>query len=273
MNRHITEILINTYGIDISGFDESFVKKNILQRMDKTGCTDIATYSRLVSEHGPEAGQFLESLMISYTEFFRNPLSFSAFERILLPEIIFSKKNKKNNELRIWSAACAAGQEAYSIAMILENFKWNNEKIKYRIFVTDSDEKQINLARSGKYTYESVGNVTLKQLEQWFIKSGNTYSITPELKKHCEFSVFDLLSKHTSPPDSIYGDFDMILCANILFYYKPAFRKIIIDKIYDSLSEDGLIITGEAERELLKAGNFEEVFPQTAIFRKKQKKV
>jgi chemotaxis methyl-accepting protein methylase len=114
--------------------------------------------------------------------------------------------------------------------------------------------------------------VRQKQLEKWFVQTGNSWSVIPELKKHIKFSVFDLLSKqYSSPPESIYGDFDLVLCANVLFYYKPEAQKIIMDKIRESLADDGLLITGEAEREILKTGKFKEVFPQSAIFRKKNK--
>lgn len=269
MNRNSTELFMNKHGMDISMFDESFVNKTILQRIDLTGCSDIADYSRYVAENKTEAALFTGLLKVSYSEFFRNPLTFSVLESIVLPEIIFRKRSNKSKEIRIWSAACAGGQEPYSLAILLENLIGENDTMRYRIFGTDQDETQISKARLGEYNKESVGNVRQKQLEQWFVKSGNSWSVMPELKKHIKFSVFDLLSKqYSSPPESIYGDFDLVLCANILFYYKPAVQKIIMDKIRDSLAEDGLLITGEAEREILKAGKFKEVFPQSGIFKK-----
>lgn len=274
MNRDITEIFIDHYGIDISVFDETFVNNNIVQRIDKTGCCDITAYTRCVADEKTEAGIFIDSLQVSYSEFFRNQLTFAALERILLPYLYFRMKTTKSKEIRIWSAACAGGQEAYSIAMLLENLSGQNEKVKYRIFGTDQDEKQVNIARLGEYTKESVGNVTRKHIDQWFVQSGNRFTVIPELKKYCKFSVFDLLNKqYSSPPESIYGNFDIVMCANILFYYKPEYQSIIIDKISDSLAEDGLIVTGETERELMKARNFKEVFPQSAIFRKIKKPI
>ena len=265
----MAEIFMEKYGMDISMFDESFVNNTILQRVDLTECLDITDYGRFVAENEKEAAHFVRLLQVSYSEFFRNPLTFSVLESIVLPEIIFRKRNNKSKEIRIWSAACAGGHEPYSLAMILENLNGPNEKIRYRIFGTDKDETQISKARIGEYTKESVGNVRQNQLEQWFVQSANLYSVIPELKQHIKFSVFDLLSKQSCPPESIYGDFDLVLCANVLFYFKPAYRKIIIDKICDSLAEDGLLITGETEREIVKAGNFKELFPQSAIFRKK----
>ena len=267
MNRNITEIFMKKYEMDISMFDESFLNKTILQRVDITGCPGITGYSQFLEENRKEAELVLGLLRVSYSEFFRNPLTFSVLENIVLPEIILSKRSTKNKEIRIWSTACAGGHEPYSLAMILEKLKGQKEKFSYRIFGTDMDEAQISKARKGEYNKESLGNVRQQQLEQWFIQSGNSYVVIPKLKKHCEFSVFDLLSKHGSPPESIYGDFDLVLCANILFYYKPAYQKIIMDKINNSLAQDGLVITGEAEREILKASHFKEVFPQSGIFR------
>lgn len=269
MNRNIAELFINKHGMDISMFDESFVNKTILQRIDLTGCLNITDYSRFVTENEIEAALFTGLFQVSYSEFFRNKLTFSVLESIVFPEIIFRKRNSNSKEIRIWSAACAGGHEPYSLAMILENLIGQHDNLRYRIFGTDQDEKQISKALLGKYHQESVGNVTRKQFEKWFVQSENSYVVIPELKKHIKFSVFDLLSKQNSPPESIYGDFDLVLCANILFYYKPAYQKIIIDKISASLADDGLLICGEAEREILKDHKFKEVYPQSGIFRKK----
>ncbi len=270
MYRNMVELLMNKYGTDISMFDESFVNKTILHQMDLTGCVDMGDYSRLVAENETEAAVFTGLLQVSYSEFFRNPLTFSVLESIVLPEMVFRKTNNKSKEIRIWSAACAGGHEPYSLAIILENLIGQNDKMRYRIFATDQDETQINKARKGEYCKECAGNVRQKQLEKWFVQSGNSLSVIPELKKNIKFSVFDLLSKqYSSPPESIYGDFDLVICANVLFYYKPAVQMIIMDKIRESLADDGLLITGETEREILKTGKFKEVFPQSAIFRKK----
>jgi chemotaxis methyl-accepting protein methylase len=271
INRNIVELFMNKHGMDISMFDESFVNKTILQRIEFTGCSDLSDYSRFVAENEKEATLFTGLFQVSYSEFFRNQLTFSVLESIVLPEMVFRKKNNNSKEIRIWSAACAGGHESYSLAMILENLIGDNEKMRYRVFGTDRDEKQVNIALSGVYTQESVGNVTQKQFKKWFVRSGNLCAVIPELKKHIKFSVFDLLSKHSTPPESIYGDFDLVLCANILFYYKPGVQKVILEKVSDSLAEGGLLITGETEREILKAGKFKEVYPQSAIFRKKIK--
>lgn len=269
INRTMEEILMDNYGMDISMFDKSFVNKTILQQIEVTGCADITEYGRFVAENKKEAEKIKSMLQVSYSEFFRNTFTFSVLESIVLPRILFNKQNSKSKEIRIWSAACAGGQEPYSLAIILENLKVQNQKISYRIFGTDQDENQLSWARKGQYSKESVANVRQKHLEKWFTKAGNSFAVVPGLKKHCEFYVFNLLGEHSSPPESIYGEFDLVICANILFYYNKEFQKKIIDKITHSLADNGFLVVGEPEREILISYGLKEIYPYTAIFKLK----
>ncbi len=107
----------------------------------------------------------------------------------------------------------------------------------------------------------------MKRVSKWFTKLGDSYLVNDELKENIEFSVFDLFNeRYSCPPTSIFGDFDIIVCANLLFYYKPEYRKKIIKKTSNSLSKNGYLITGETERDILMQTGFREVYPQTAIF-------
>ena len=153
--------------------------------------------------------------------------------------------------------------------MLLHELKNSSHgKINFRIFATDQSETQIKLARSGEYPESALNGLNLKRVNQWFIKTGEIYSVKPELKKNIEFTVFDLLNdKFSCPPTSIFGDFDLIICANILFYYNPEIQNKIIKKTKNCLSDHGYFITGETERELLIQSGFHEVYPQTAIFK------
>lgn len=236
--------------------------------MTETHCNSVEEYCSLLEQNKNEAEGFLNSLNISYSEFFRNSLTFSVLERIILPALILKKKDTRRKEIRIWSAACAAGQESYSLAMLLEEFiNSDSEKINYLIFATDQCESLVNDAWEGQYSADSLNNLNLKRVKQWCTKHGDTYSVKQELKKNIDFSVFDLFSEQLScPPASIFGDFDMVFCANLLFYYKPEFREIILEKTTTCLANGGFIITGETERDILIRHNYNEVFPQSAIF-------
>lgn len=269
-NKHITQILLQSHGMDVSKYDDLFLNKTLQKRIADTRYNSYDEYCSNLEKNSEEANNFIESLQISHSEFFRNSLTFSVLERVLFPSIILQLKHSKRKEIRIWSAACAAGQEAYSLAILLEELKNGDcQKFSYRIFATDHCEKQVNQAQKGEYSEEALNNLNLKRVKEWFIRNGNIYIVTPTLKDNINFSVFDLFSEElSSPPASIFGDFDIVVCANLLFYYKPEYRKQILKKIGNSLAKEGFIIVGEVEREVLMNENWYEIFPQSGIFKR-----
>ena len=268
--KTIPLLILQTQGIDISKYDEVFLNKSVTKRMKDTLCeTDVAYYAYL-EQSNIESEIFLNSLQISYTEFFRNTLTFSVLEKIIIPSMVIKKTNSNRNEIRIWSAACASGQETYSLVMLLKELSIAlGGKINFRIFATDQSESQIQEAELGQYPESALDCINMKRVKQWFTKQGNIYTVKPDLKKYIDFSVFDLLNEEfSSPPASIFGDFDLVICSNLLFYYKPEFQKKIIQKTSKCLSVNGYLITGETERDILIHSGFKEVYPQSAIFKK-----
>jgi chemotaxis protein methyltransferase CheR len=270
-NKRITGILKQAHNIDVSKYDETFLNKSFTKRITETKCKSAEEYLIFLKKNEKEGLKFFDSLHISYSEFFRNPLTFAILEKIILPSLIQKKKNNKQKEIRIWSAACAAGQEAYSIAMLLEELKIGDvEKMNSRIFATDQCESQVAEAGKGTFNVSALNNMNLKRVKQWFLHDKETYTINPLLKNSIDFSVFDLFSEQfTSPPASIFGNFDIVVCANLMFYYKPEFRKIIVGKTGNCLANNGYLVVGESERDILLQNNYHEIFPYSAIFQKK----
>lgn len=270
LKMKMTELLFQSHGIDISKYDDDFIEKSIIRRIQHNNCTTEKDYLSFFSENKMEGALFLDSLFISYSEFFRNSLTFAVLENIVLPGILLKNSNNKKKEIRIWSAACAAGQEAYSLAMLLNEHKSaEGRMINFRIFATDYSDAQVMQAQQGQFQSVALNNLNLKRVTQWFKKRGESYFVKPELKERIDFSVFDLSCEdHSCPPNSIYGDFDIVLCANLLFYYNAEFRKKIMDKARHCLAKGGYVITGETEREIMLRYNFEEVYPHSCIFRK-----
>jgi chemotaxis protein methyltransferase CheR len=173
-------------------------------------------------------------------------------------------------EIRIWSAACAAGQEAYSVAILLEDMAAERGKpIPFRIIATDVSDAQLAIARKGVYDDDAVRNVRLRHLRRYFSEQGKAYVIAPGLRDRVDFSSYDLLDERSSsPPASIYGDFDIVLCCNLLFYYRPSVRRLILERVRRGLSPNGYLVTGEAERAIVQdAGGFRAMTPPTAVFR------
>jgi chemotaxis methyl-accepting protein methylase len=266
--RPVTDLLLQLQGIDVSKYDDSFLNQSFQKRITETQCVTVADYCIFLEKNKEEAVLLIDSLHISHSRFFRNTLTYSVLEHIVLPLIISERKNSKRKKIRIWTAACAAGQEAYSLAMLMEELNnGGSQNIDYRIFATDESESQINEAEKGCYSAEAISNMSLRRAEQWFHKQADTYVVKQDLKKDIDFSVFDLLDeRHSSPPVSIFGDFDLVVCANLLFYYKSGYRKKIIETAGNSLATGGYLMTGETERSILMHHGYREIIPQSAIF-------
>jgi chemotaxis methyl-accepting protein methylase len=216
--------------IEVSKYDASFLEKSMHKRAKTLHCISTEDYISLLQKNQEEKEIFLNSLKIGYSQFFRNSLTFSVLERLIIPLLPTKRK-----EIRIWSSACASGQEAFSMAILMEEFFHDtSERISYRIFATDFAENQIEKALSGIYHFDSMQNVNLSRLTKWFTQKGDYYEIHSALKEQIDFSVFDLFDeRHSSPPRSIFGNFDIVFCANLLFYYKEAFQNVILTKIND----------------------------------------
>lgn len=265
--KKIIKVMNQIHGKEISMYDESFLTKSLKKRWVETGVETAVAYCNYLEKNSIEADALLASLNINYSEFFRNPLTFALLEQWILPRLISQKSG--GGEIRIWSAGCAAGQEAYSIAMLMDKFgSANGNSIRFRIFATDTSQAALSLARDGVYDTDAVQNVKLKQLRDYFIKRDETYTISSRLRDNVTFSTYDLLDKSSAnPPGSIYGDFDIVFCSNLLFYYKPDSRHFILHKVQQSISENGYLITGEAERGLVgKRDRLQMVAPPAAIF-------
>ena len=268
----LLESAIEKHGpkVELSKYDETFIAKSVQHRMRETFCKAFDEYFTLIGKSLDETKRFIESLQISYSEFFRNPLTYSVLEKIVLPMLIQKYTDNKTGGVRIWSSACAKGQEPYSLAFLMEEIlRHRHEKCQYRIFATDQNQMHVNIAQAGKYSPEDMNNLTLRRISSFFDKQAAVYEVKPELKKNIDFSVFDLLDEQfSSPPASIFGGFDLVLCANLLFYYKNAERKKIIEKAGNSLSDNGFLVTGETEREILVRYGFKEVYAHSGIFKK-----
>jgi chemotaxis protein methyltransferase CheR len=245
----IIHLLSEKYSLDISVHDKSFLAKSIESRMKEKLISTIADYLVYLGDTPAESMHLYKSLKNSYSVFFRNPMTFLILEQLVIPKMISKKERKRSGELRIWSAGCGSGQEPYSLAMIVSDLQSTHAKnLPYRIFATDISKIEIDAAKKGVYDLKTIQNIRIGTVNKYFSNSGAVYSIDPKLKENVYFSVYDLLdNKSTSPPSSIYGDFDIVMCSNLLFYYKRKIQKKILDKLSGSLADGGFLVTGEAE--------------------------
>ncbi|MEI7947058.1 MAG: protein-glutamate O-methyltransferase CheR [bacterium] len=239
-----------SHGLDVSAYEGTFLRQTIDRRRAEMGGLTVEAYCECLAGSRAEAEAFYRSLRVGYSEFFRDPLTFALLEQQILPALIAENREAERTELRVWSAGCAAGQEAWSVAILLDGLCGSGHAmLPYRIFATDVSEADLTCARNGIYNDDSVGNIRLKHLQTCFSHHADTYAIVPRLRARVDFSHYDLLDEHSvCPPVSLYGDFDLIFCCNLLFYYRPELRQRILDKFCSALAPGGYFVTGETEK-------------------------
>ncbi|MDQ1238846.1 MAG: chemotaxis protein methyltransferase CheR [Thermodesulfobacteriota bacterium] len=267
----VVRVIARTLDQDISKYDEHFLQKSVERRLGRIPYTSLASYLRRLSEDKTEAETFFRSLNITYSEFFRNRLTYAYLEQAILPRLIEKKEKDNYSELRIWSTSCAAGQEAYSLAILVEELVTRTgAEIPTRIFATDTSEADLEIARKGVYDTRAVGNVTLKHLNTYFSRQDGTYVVVSRLRERIDFSSYDLLDDGSwCPPASIFGDFDLVMCCNLLFYYRKDIREFILSKVIRCLKNDGYLVTGEVERVIVEqTAAFQTLMVPAAVFQR-----
>ncbi len=264
--HEVIQIMNETYGKDLTIYDQVFLSKSIERRI-VAGNVKKLDYGSYLVKNSNEADQLMASFNITYTQFFRNSLTFSLLEHLILPRLLNQKP--EGTEIRIWSAGCSTGQEAYSIGILLEEMLTTASKsMRFRIFATDLSSEVLVLAREGIYDEDGISNLKIKYLKKYFIKNGEMYRVKHQLKQNIDFLRYDLLDQYSiNPPESIFGDFDIIFCSNLLFYYQIDIRRTIVKKLKRSLSAQGYLISGEAESRFIgKDAELKMISPNSTIF-------
>ena len=193
---------------------------------------------------GKEPGlsnQVVEALLNNETYFFRDRSPFDLLARHALPAL--ATKRDSSRRIKIWSAGCSTGQEVYSIAMLFaeEPEKWRGWTID--ILGTDVSSMAVDRARSGLYTqFEVQRGLGINQTIRWFEEAGDGWRAVEELRKSTRFQVHNLLEPHPHP-----GDFDIVLCRNVLLYLTSEKRMLAFERIASAMAADGWLMLGAGE--------------------------
>jgi chemotaxis protein methyltransferase CheR len=193
---------------------------------------------------GKEPGlsnQVVEALLNNETYFFRDRSPFDLLSRHALPEL--AKKRHSSRRIRIWSAGCSTGQEVYSIAMLFaeDPAKWRGWTVD--LLGTDVSSTVVDRARSGLYTqFEVQRGLGINQTIRWFEECDDGWRAVEDLRKPIRFQVHNLLE---SPPHP--GDFDIVLCRNVLLYLTTEKRTLAFERIASAMAPDGWLMLGAGE--------------------------
>lgn len=233
-------------GIDFSGYRRSLLRRSLQERLLDVGCQDPTSYLQRLHNDGSEQDYLLHEFTINYSRLFRNPLVFEILAERVIPQVMEQKSRSGQRELRVWSAGCAAGEEACSIAILIhQNLAEVSSDWTTHLFATDIDQESLGRADQGSYPRSACSDVKLGVLDQYFIPDGDQFTVCSSIREMIRYSYHDLTS--VAPADSVFGTFDLVLCRNVLIYFSKELQDRVFDKIYRSVSKQGYLVLGESE--------------------------
>lgn len=245
----ITKEIKQRYDVDLNSYANKLLISTINKRMFKLDFTMQQTYLDFFHTDPDEAVVLLQQIGVNVSSFFRNPMVYSILEQRILPELIERKRKQGLNEIRIWSAGCASGEEPYSIAILIHQLlKKSFKQWRIHIFATDIDRESLNQAVQGTFSRDRLQDTRLGIYDAYFTRVDAGYSLAPEVRQMVNFSFEDLLSSgKVAPAASIFGSFDLILCRNVLIYFNKSAQKVAIQKFIKTLTSKSYLILGESE--------------------------
>jgi len=187
------------------------------------------------------AAAVTEAMTVNETSFFRDPDLFGRLGREILPALLEQRAPQKR--LRVWSAACAAGQEAYSLAMMLDSLGLAAEGWSIDLIATDISAEAIARAERAHYTFfETQRGLSDGDLAVWFRAEAGGYAVAPHIRRMVTFRRFNLLDSY-----GWLGDLDLVLCRNVMIYFDAATKASVLERIADTMAPDGVLVLGDAE--------------------------
>ncbi len=242
-NPDLKSILQHVYKkkhVDFNVYKMNTIKRRMLRRMIIHKIGTLKEYSKLLDANNDEVEQLYQDLLINVTDFFRDPEAFISLKKSVLPRLL--KKKAPGETFRVWVAACATGEEVYSIAMLLLELLDNKpSNIHLQIFATDLSAQAINEARNGNFSTQQLKNVSPKRLQRFFTRSKENYRISKKLRDVCIFAQHNLLS---DPP---FSRMDFVSCRNLLIYLDTAAQQTAIATFHYALNENGCLMLGKSE--------------------------
>lgn len=262
--RRILEYIRDKRGVDLSMYRQSFVFRHLRSRLLEAGCQSYLEYIAHMKSRAGEIDSLLEELSINVTQFFRDPDVFEAFSTKVLAEIVRRKESGGQRLIRVWSAACATGEEPYSIAMAMKEALGPDSPFIVRIWATDVDKDALQRAAAGTYPEKELKSVGKKFLEKYFKPSYNgTCSVTPDIQSMVRFERLNLIT------DEPLKSMDIIFCRNVMIYFTRQQQETLIHSFWESLNSRGYLITAKVESVWDREG-FSAVDPVCKIFQKAQ---
>ncbi|PKO88138.1 MAG: PAS domain S-box protein, partial [Betaproteobacteria bacterium HGW-Betaproteobacteria-12] len=246
--------------VDLNGYKENTVWRRIERRMAANRMVTLEEYLAHVDAVPDELDLLYKDVLISVTSFFRDAPAFEALGNVL--EGLLREK-RPGDELRVWVAGCATGEEAYSIAMLLcERSGAALANLRVQIFATDLDLNAMALARKGVYSSAAVGTLDPELVARYFVPRNDAYEVSKTLREMVVFARQDLVQ---DPP---FLRLDLITCRNVLIYFQSELQARILSVFHYALRPEGFLFLGKSENVYQQDSLFGPVHKDARIFRR-----
>ena len=249
-------------GHDFADYKTGTMLRRIAVRMSVLNISEPGEYLKYIAENKEESDLLFRDLLINVTSFFRDDKHFEILRREVIPELI--EGCDEHGEIRVWSAGCSSGEEAYSVGIFLaEEASRLDKRCKIVVFGTDIDEAALNTARAGKYNDSISSDIPDDLLERYFRPTSEGFEVGSELREMVRFS------RHSFVKDPPFSKLDLVICRNVLIYFKENLQETAVRVFHYALKEGGHLFIGPSENPLPVHDYFAEVSSKARIFRRR----
>jgi chemotaxis protein methyltransferase CheR len=227
--------------VDLSGYKSPQMQRRLKTYLLRAGQPSWTEFFKHIRNDPNEIAKLKDYLTINVTSFFRDIEKFNYLEKTIFPELL-----KTNSTLRIWSAGCSRGHEPYSLAMMLT--KLTGPYRTHKIMATDLDRSALAWAKAGgPYTKDEIKNVTQSDLTKYFTLKPDGYYINEQIRKKITFAQTNLLTDNFLPITERKGNFDLVICRNVVIYFTAEVKDMLYRRFYEMLRPGGILFVGGTE--------------------------
>src|SRR5437660_10740189 len=263
--EQILERIRDSRGFAFLNHTRPTLHRRIERQMAERKCKTATEYLVLLDRDPAEYDALIASMLIKVTGFFRDSETWTLLSEKVIPQLLSEKR--PGEELRVWCAASATGEEAFSIAILLAEAMgpaFQNQEVK--IFGTDVDQKAIAFARHGVYSREQVKSVPAGILKTWFVEDPTGWSVRKEIRRTVVFGVNNLVA------DAPISRLDLLVCRNVFIYLDSALQRRVLSRFHYALRRHGILVLGKSELIPFAARIFEPIDLKARIYRKDGKR-
>jgi two-component system, chemotaxis family, CheB/CheR fusion protein len=235
----LLEYLRETRGFDFTGYKRSSLMRRVDRRMAQAGCASYTDYLDLLQVRPDEFAALFNTILINVTGFFRDPDVWEHLRLEVLPALLASKA--ADADIRVWSAGCASGEEAFTLAIVLAELVGDGFRDRVKIYATDVDEGALSEARQATYSEQQVEAVPAELRERYFDRRGDRFTFRKDLRRTVIFGRNDLVQ------DAPISRIDLLVCRNTLMYLNAETQARVLSRFHFALAASGVLLLGKAE--------------------------